>query len=177
MSGTDGDPDETDDSSLLFTYVAPFVGVLLVAVGIGAAVPGGYALVQEEIATCDEPTIVVEGPEATAERFAGGVPSVPRLAFEELSPAEQEAFLEALADPVGEAHVGEPSPNRRTFANGSLVRFEGERHYVTVVSENPCFEAAPLQFPLGVFAIGLGTVGVLTPPLYRRLVALEQRAG
>jgi len=177
MSGVDPDTDGSEATSLLFTYVAPFVGVLLVAVGIGAAVPGGYALIQEEIATCGEPTIAVEGPTETERRFDGGAdPSVPRLAFEELSTAEQEAFREALSDAVGEAHVSGAFPNRPVFQNGTLVTYEGDRHYATVVSENPCFDAAPLQFPLGVFAIGFGFVGILTPPLYRRLVALEERA-
>ena len=68
---------------------------------------------------------------------------------------------------------GEPPPHRSAFLNGSLVSYEGERYYVAVVAENPCFVAAPLQFPLGVFAIALGIVGILTPPAYRRLVALE----
>jgi hypothetical protein len=177
MSGADRDTDGSEATSLLFTYVAPFLGVLLVAVGIGAAVPGGYALIQEDIATCGEPTIAVEGPAETERRFDGTVdPSLPRLAFEELSAAEQEAFREARSDAVGEAHVSGPFPNRPAFLNGTLVIYEGERHYATVVSENPCFDAAPLQFPLGVFAIAFGFVGILTPPLYRWLVELEERA-
>lgn len=177
MSANDDDADATDDTSPLFTYVVPFLGVLLVAVGIGAAVPGGYALIQTEIATCGEPTIAVDGPEATERRFGDGSPSIPTLAFEDLSTAEREAFREALAAPAGEAHVSGPFPDRPAFVNGTLVAYEGERYYVTVVSENPCFDAAPLQFPLGVFAIALGTLGILTPPLYRRLVELEERAG
>ena len=177
MSASDDAADATADTSPLFTYVVPFLGVLLVAVGIGAAVPGGYALIQETIATCGEPTIAVDGPESTERRFGDGAPALPTLAFEDLSNAEREAFLDALADPVGEAHVPGPFPDRQAFANGTLVAYEGERYYVTVVSENPCFDAAPLQFPLGVFAIALGTLGILTPPLYRRLVELEERAG
>jgi hypothetical protein len=176
MSASDDDADATDDTSPLFTYVVPFLGVLLVAVGIGAAVPGGYALVQERLVTCGEPTIAVEGPEATERRFGDGDPALSTLAFEDLSSAEREAFLGALGDPIGEAHVSGPFPARPAFANGTLVAYEGERYYATVVSENPCFDAAPLQFPLGVFAIALGTLGILTPPLYRRLVELEERA-
>ncbi|MFC6941838.1 hypothetical protein ACFQE8_17965 [Salinirubellus sp. GCM10025818] len=168
---------ERTPASILFTYVAPLLGVLLVAVGIGAAVPGGYAIVQEDISTCGQPTIAVEGPEETDRRFADRTPSIDRLPFEELSTAEREAFVEALSDPVGEAHVRGPFPNHRAFTNGTLITYEGERYFSTVVSENPCYEVAPLQFPLGVFAIGLGTVGILTPPLYRRLVRLEEEAG
>lgn len=168
---------ERTPTSYLFTYVAPFLGVLLVAVGIGAAVPGGYALIQQDISTCGQPSIAVESPEMTEQRFANRTPSIDRLPFEELSEAEREAFAGALADPVGEAHVDGPFPNRRAFLNGTFVTYEGERYFATVVSENPCFEVAPLQFPLGVFAIGLGTAGILTPPLYRRLVRLEEEAG
>lgn len=164
------------EESLLFTYIAPFVGVLLVAVGIGGAVPGGYALIQEDIASCGNPTIDVEGPEETAERFAYSEPDIPQLDYGELSPAEQEAFVEARDDPVGEAKVQGEFPNGQAIRNGSLITYEGEQHYTTVVSENPCFIAPQLQFPLGVFAIIFGVVGILTPPIYRKLVELEDRA-
>jgi hypothetical protein len=164
------------EESILFTYIAPFVGVLLVAVGIAGAVPGGYALIQEDIATCGEPTMSVEGPAETAERFAYSEPQLPRFAYDELAPAEQEAFLEARDDAVGEAHVSGEFPNGDAIRNGSIITYEGEQHYVTVVSENPCFIAPELQFPLGVFAIIFGVVGILTPPIYRKLVEIEQRA-
>ena len=164
------------DESILFTYVAPFVGVLVVAVGIGAAVPGGYAIIQEDITTCDEPTIAVEGPEETDQRFSERAPNLPTLGYGDLSEAEQTAFEEALADPVGEARVDGDFPNGDTFRNGSVVVYEDERHYVTVVAENPCFTAPALQFPLGVFAIIFGVFGILSPPIYRKLVELEERA-
>lgn len=171
-------PDETDDeewTSIVFTYGVPFVGVLIVAVGIAAAVPGAYGIIQEDIADCGDPTIVVEGPEATAERFDGNPPAaVERLQFSELSESEQAAFEEALADPIGEAHVRESFPRYDTFLNGTVVTYETEEYYATVVADNPCFETAALQFPLGVFAIALGVVGILTPPAYRKLVALER---
>jgi len=164
------------DESILFTYVAPFVGVLVVAVGIGAAVPGGYAIIQEDITTCDQPTVAVEGPEETSERFDAASPNLPSLQYEELSDAEQEAFVDALNDPVGEARVDGAFPNGDTFRNGTIVVYEDERHYATVVAENPCFIAPELQFPLGVFAIIFGVVGILSPPVYRKLVDLEERA-
>ncbi|WP_276271919.1 hypothetical protein [Haloarcula litorea] len=162
--------------SAVFTYVAPFVGVLLVAVGIGAAVPGGYAIIQQDISECGDPTIAVEDPAATERRFGQAAPTLARFQFEALSEAERAAFTEALDDPVGEAHVEGAFPNAAAFRNGSIVVYEGQRHYVTVVSENPCFDAAPLQFPLGVFAIAFGGLAILTPPIYRKLVALEERA-
>jgi len=164
------------EESILFTYIAPFVGVLLVAVGIGGAVPGGYAIIQEDIATCDQPTLAVEGSGETAERFSDTQPQLPELAYEELAPAEQDAFREALDDPIGEAYVDGEFPNGPAIRNGSIIVYEGERHYATVVSENPCFIAPELQFPLGVFALIFGLVGILTPPMYRKLAELEERA-
>jgi hypothetical protein len=159
---------------VVFTYGAPFVGVLLVAVGIGAAVPGAYDVIQEEISTCGEPTIHVESAAATERRFGEAPPpSVERLRAAALSPAERAAVEEALSAPRGEAHVVGAFPNAGAFRNGTLVTVAGERHYATLVAENPCFAAAPLQLPLGAFAIALGLVGILTPPAYRRLVALE----
>jgi len=164
------------DESILFTYIAPFVGVLLVAVGIGGAVPGGYAIIQEDITDCDQPTMAVEGPEETTERFNESRPNLPRLQYESLSEAEQAAFTDALADPRGEARVAGSFPNGDTVRNGSVIVYEGEEHYATVVAENPCFVAPELQFPLGVFTIIFGVVGILTPPIYRKLIELEERA-
>lgn len=164
--------------SALFTYGAPFLGILLVAVGIGAAVPGAYDLIQEDISTCSAPTVAVESAEETREHF-GDPPRVnlTEREFEALSEAERAAFREALRDPQGEAHVPADAPNLPAFRNGTFVVRDGARHYVTVVSDNPCFSAPPLGFPLGVFAIALGIVGILTPPAYRKLVELEADAG
>lgn len=168
---------EEPEESFLFTYVAPLVGVLLVAIGIAAAVPGAYAMIQSDIAVCGTPTISVDLSEQTQERFGGQAPAgVTRLQFDELSAAEQEAFKEALNDSNGEAHLEGEFPHRPQFENGTLVRYQGESYYTYVVSENPCFAAAPLQFPLGLFAIAFGTIAILTPPLYRKLVEIERQA-
>jgi hypothetical protein len=172
-SDADADAD-ADSESALFTYGVPFVGVLVVAVGIAAAVPGAYALIQEDITTCGAPTVAVESPEETDRRFGDRPPAtVDRLDFTALAAAEQAAFEAALDDPIREAHVEGEFPNAEAFRNGTLVAYDGEQYYATVVAENPCFQAPPLQFPLGVFAIALGVVGILTPPAYRKLVALE----
>jgi hypothetical protein len=167
---------DEDVDSVLFTYVAPFVGVMLISIGIGGAVPGGYALVQDDLRDCDSPTIVVEPPERAAALVDGDGPSLARLDFEELSAAERTAFTDALDAPRREAHVDGAFPNRPAFENGTVVTYQGERYYSTIVAENTCFRAPPLGFPLGVFAIALGTVAVLVPPAYRKLVALERRA-
>lgn len=173
---TPDEPDADDaDRSLLFTYVVPLVGVLLLAVGIAAAVPGVYAHIQEDITTCGAPTIAVETPEETEQRFGEGPDAnLPEFEFAALSPAERAAFREALAHPLHEARVDGAFPHHPEFVNGTLVTYEGERYYTTVVAENPCFEAHPLQFPLGAFATALGIIGILAPPGYRRLVALEE---
>lgn len=168
--------DDGEDTSLLFTYVTPFVGVLLIAIGIGGAVPGGYALIQDELRDCDSPTILVESSERAAELTDEGSPRLAQLDFAELSDAEQTAFTEALDAPRHEAHIHGSFPNRPAFANGTIVSYQGERYYSTIVAENTCFRAPPLGFPLGVFAIGLGTVAVLFPPMYRKLVDLERQA-
>lgn len=168
--------DESEDTSLLFTYVAPFVGVLLIAIGIGGAVPGGYALIQDELRDCDSPTIVVEPPERVAELVDNGGPQLDRIPFEDLTAAEQEAFVEALDAPRGEAHIYGSFANRPAFERGVIVTYQGEQYYSTIVAENTCFRAPALGFPLGLFAIGLGTVAVLIPPAYRKLVELEERA-
>jgi hypothetical protein len=162
------------ETSTVFTYGAPFVGVLLVSIGIAAAVPGAYGILQNPD-DCGNPTISVEGPDRTQSQFDGEPPStVTRLDYETLSPAEQTAFEDALAAPVGEAELRGDAPHYRSFVNGTLVTYEGERHYLTVVAENACYEGARLQFPLGVFAIALGIVGILTPPGYRKLIELEE---
>lgn len=163
------------DDSVLFTYGAPFVGVLLVAIGIAAAVPGAYALLQDTD-TCGTPTISVEDADRTADRFGGDAPAaIARLDFQTLSTAEQEAIQAALDDAVGEAELRRAaSPNYPQLVNGSLVTIDGQQHYVTTVAQNTCYDAARLQFPLGVFAIALGIVGILTPPGYRKLIALEE---
>jgi len=164
------------DESIIFTYVAPFVGVLLVAVGIGGAVPGGYAIIQEDITSCDAPTIAVEGPEETAQRFNETNPNLTTLEYETLSEDEQAAFDEALADPRGEARVEGSFPNGDTIRNGTVIMYDDERHYVNVVAENPCYTTPALQFPLGVFTIIFGVVGILSPPIYRKLIELEEQA-
>lgn len=163
--------------SPLFGYAVPLVGVVLVAVGIGAAVTGGYAALERPGETCGNPTVAVESPERSQRYVDNPRLDLVRLAFEDLAPAERAAFREALSAPVGEAEVRGAFPNARAFTNGTLVAYRGRRYYATVVAENTCFVAPPLQLPLGLLALGLGTIAVLTPPVYRKLVALETEVG
>ncbi|UPW00870.1 hypothetical protein M0R88_01915 [Halorussus gelatinilyticus] len=185
MSGTSGPPrtDRTTRGALL-TYGAPLLGALLVAAGIAGSVLGGYAIVQDEFGLCGDPTIGVSDPptatgaESAGESAAGAEggqadtagPVLARFDLDDLSPAERRAIERALAEPGGQADVRGAFPNREAFEQGAVVRVEGRRYYVTVVSSVECLGVDPLVLPLGLVAILLGIGGVLTPPAYRRLL-------
>jgi len=155
------------------TYGAPLFGVLLLAIGIGGGVLGGYAIVQQELSLCGNPTIAVESPAATERRVTAQPynPALPSFAFDELAPAERRAVGEAVARPNGQADVRGAFPHRSAFVQGALVSYRGADRYATVVSRNACLSIDPFVFPLGVVSIVLGIAGVLTPPAYRALVA------
>jgi hypothetical protein len=84
----------------LVTYAAPFLGVLLVTVGIAGGVMGGYSVVQTELDLCGDPSIEVASEERTAQYTGTDGPTLARLSVAELSPAERDAFRRALADPT-----------------------------------------------------------------------------
>ena len=162
----------------LLTYGVPFVGTVLLAAGIGAAVLGGYGAVQAEAGLCGAPFIGVESPAETDQRLSGygdGGPTLRRVAFENLSDAERDAFEEAIDAPGREGSVDGEFPDREAFADGVLVDYEGETYYATLRSDNACTSVDPLLFPLGLAAMAFGTLGVLTPPLYRRYAAFERK--
>ncbi|WP_135821940.1 hypothetical protein [Halostella litorea] len=162
----------------LLTYGVPFVGTVLLAAGIGAAVLGGYGAVQGEAGLCGTPLVGVESPEETERLLSGygaGGPTLQRVAFENLSAAEREAFEEALDAPDGEGSVDGAFPNRGAFADGVLVDYGGETYYATLRSDKACTSVDPLLLPLGLAAMAFGALGVLTPPLYRRYAAFERR--
>ncbi|UPV74842.1 hypothetical protein M0R89_01940 [Halorussus limi] len=177
MSERPGPPrtDRTTRGALL-TYGAPFVGALLVAVGIAGSVLGGYAVVQEEFGLCGDPTIGVSdspaavGAGAGPSELAGGGPVLAQFDVSDLSPAERRAVERALAEPGGQADVRGAFPHEESFRRGAVVRVEGDRYYVTLVSSVECLGVDPLVLPLGLVAILLGIGGVLTPPAYRRLL-------
>jgi hypothetical protein len=157
------------------TYGPPFLGTLLVALGLAGGVVGGYAVVQAELGLCGDPTIVVSSPEATAQLTAERPPgpALQQFAIAELSPAERRAVSTAVAEPTGEAVVRGRFVHRRAFERGALVDYRGATRYVAVASTTTCLAVNPLLFPLGVVSILLGVVGILVPPVYRRLLALE----
>jgi len=192
--GESADEDVPFADSPLLVYVIPFAGALLVAGGIAAGVVGAYAPVQDELGLCGSPTIHVSSPGETADLVGnggggsgdggggsgeggggdGGGPSVDRLAFDDLTAAEQRAFEAALSDPFGEGAVRGSFANRAAFERGVVIRYEGTERYAALTSADECTSVDPLLFPLGVAAILLGVVWILAPPMYRRFAALER---
>lgn len=155
------------------TYAAPFLGVLLVTVGIAGGVMGAYSVVQSDLDLCGNPAIEVASEETTARYTGPGGPSLERLDIFELTSAERGAFREALDSPTREAEIRGEVEHLPQFRAGVIVEYERGERYVTLASSNPCVGTPALLFPLGVVAILLGIGGVLTPPLYRRLAAFE----
>lgn len=161
------------DSKFL-TYAIPFAGSLLIAMGIGAGVVGAYSPLQQNLGLCDDPTISVSTPAETAELTnSSDGPTLDRIDFESLSPAEQRAVEEAIDDPFNEGSVSGTFENRAAFERGVLIRYEGTLRYATLTSNNRCTTVDPLLFPLGVAAILLGVVWILAPPMYRRFAIVE----
>lgn len=170
--------DERVTVSTLLTYGAPFFGTLLVAVGIAGGILGGYAAVQAELGLCGDSTIVVYTPgqsEQYTEPQTG--PTLRRLSVAELTPAERHAFEEAVRSTRGEADVQGRFVHRQAFRRGVLVTRDGTMRYATIASTNSCLSVDPLLFPLGVVSILLGVLGILTPPLYRKVLEREERTG
>jgi len=169
------------NTDALLTYGAPFVGAILLSLGIAGGVLGGYSAIQSDLGLCGDPIIGVDTAEDT-ERLQqgygeGGGPTLPHIAYENLSEAEQAAFEEALAASNREGTVAGEFTHRDLIEGGVLVTYEGEEYYTTLASENRCLSADPLLLPLGIVGILLGIGGVLTPPLYRWYLAFERRQG
>ncbi|SEQ06728.1 hypothetical protein [Natrinema salaciae] len=161
----------TSSESLVLTYAAPFLGVLLIASGLPLAITGGYVVVQDGIGLCGTPSITAD-PVAEGETPPETVETLPAAA---LSPAERTALEEAIDSPLQEANVDGEMANREALLEGAIVEYEGERYYVQITSQNSCLEVAPLLFPIGGIAILVGIAGVLTPPIYRKMAGFEER--
>lgn len=163
------------DDSIVVVYVAPFLGTLLLTVGIAAGVMGGYTVVQQEFDLCGDPTIEVADANTTAQYEGQGAPSTPRIPVEELTPAERRAFHEALEAPSGEAEIDGEVAHLDAFSEGAIVTYEDGSRYVTLVSLNRCLVVPPLLLPLGIVSMFVGVVAIATPPIYRRIEAFESR--
>lgn len=154
-------PGEVEDhESRVLTYGVPFVAALLVAVGIAGVVLGGWGLVQPAVGGCDDPVISVSTEAQTDQRLQDErwAASVERLEFDELTPAEQRAFLEALESPQREGRVEGDFDNREAFREGVVVSRDGTERYATVVSTNECLSVDPLLLPLGAVTLLVGLV-------------------
>ncbi|WP_226041657.1 hypothetical protein [Natrinema sp. DC36] len=157
--------------SLLLTYAAPFLGVVLIAIGLPLAIVGGYVVVQDGVGLCGNPTITA----TPADEYEGALATIETLPVEDLTSAEREALEEAIDSPLQEAKVDGEMANRGTLLEGAIVEYEGDRYYVQIASLNSCLEVAPLLFPIGAIAIIVGILGVLTPPIYRKMAGFEER--
>ncbi|MFC6717679.1 hypothetical protein ACFQGT_08570 [Natrialbaceae archaeon GCM10025810] len=165
------EPPTEPGESLVLTYVVPFFGVMLIAVGLSSAILGGYVVMQDSFGLCNDPDVEVRAIED------GDPPgrTVDRIAFEDLSSAEQRAVEEATTSTLEEARVEGQMENREALLEGAIVEVDGEPYYVRIASQNSCLEAEPLLFPLGSVAVLLGIAGVLTPPIYRKMAGFEER--
>ena len=166
-----GEPTASEES-LLLTYAAPFLGVLLIAAGIPLSIVGGYVVVQDSFGLCGDPSLEVRHLEE------GDPPSetVSALSYDDLTAGEQEAIREAIDSPLEESTIDRDRlEHRGELLEGAVVEVDGESYYVRIASQNSCLEAEPLLFPIGGIAILVGTMGVLTPPIYRKLAGFEQR--
>ncbi|MFB1065336.1 hypothetical protein [Natrinema sp. H-ect4] len=157
--------------SLLLTYAAPFLGVVLIAIGLPLAIVGGYVVVQDGVGLCGEPTLTT----TPADEYEGALATIETLPAEELSAAERTALEEAIDSPLREGKVTGELANREALLEGAIVEYEGDRYYVQIASLNSCLEVAPLLFPIGAIAIVVGILGVLTPPIYRKMAGFEER--
>jgi len=163
----------------LLTYGVPFVGSVLLAIGIAGAIMGGFALLQPAVGGCGEPQITVASAQETERLREGytpaGGPELDRLRIAELSPAERRAVRAGIEDPGEAVPIEGAAPHRGAFRRGVLVVADDRDHYVTLSTADNCTQVSPLLLPLGLAAGLLGVVGVATPPLYRRYLAFERR--
>jgi hypothetical protein len=168
------------NTDAVLTYGAPFLGAVLLSLGIAGGVVGGYSVVQTELGLCGNPIVTVETAEDTErlqDGYGEGGPTLDRIPLSNLSAAEREAVEAARDASTREGEVDGAFPNREAIERGVLVTADGEAYYTTLASDNECLAADPLLLPLGVVGILLGIGGVLTPPLYRWYLAFERRQG
>lgn len=151
--------------------VARIVGAILIATGIGGAVVGGYAAVQEDAGWCNKPTIyVLDAQEADDILESNGSrgPTLSRIGYESLTAAEQRAIESALAGPDNVGEVKGAFPHAETFERGVIVRRGTEDYYAAVASYDECVAVPALTLPVGLTVVGLGIGAVLVPSFVGR---------
>lgn len=146
------------DRTDTIAFTVRFLGAVLLAIGIGAAVVGGYALFQEDLGLCGNPLLEVSSPSAPA--------SGPTFAASDLSGPERAALDEAVNGPTSD---GEIDGTIRTDAlrEGAVVSYQGDRYYAAIGSLNECVSIDPLVFPLGMALVALGAAAYVSPTLRR----------
>ena len=148
------------ESSPLVDYGLPILGVLLVATGTGGAVYGGYVVLQGQLGLCGTPTIGVWP--ADSAKSQGGLEDRPldleTLPYEDLSPAEQRAFEDAVRSPNDDGGVSGAFPHEPAFRRGVLVTYRGETRYATLESPDTCAAADPLLLPISLLLVGAGAL-------------------
>jgi hypothetical protein len=159
----------TVTSRSMQAYAVSFVGVLVLSASIGGVVVGAYAAVQEDLGLCGNPILEVRSSEDTDALVAGdAAPNPPQLEYEELTPAEQRGFREALNSVNNEEEVEGNVEHLTTFRNGALVTYRGEEHYVAVSSFNKCVPFDALSVPLSIVGLIVGAGLYVAPGLWRR---------
>lgn len=149
-----------EEVSRVLTYGVPFVAALLVALGIAGVVLGGWSVVQPAVGGCGDAVVAVSTPAETEQRLADEqwAASVDRLAYDDLSTAEQRAFHEALESPRRRGTVEGEFPHRDSFRRGVVVTRDGTERYATLAATNECLAVSPLALPLGVASLLVGFV-------------------
>jgi hypothetical protein len=180
----------TVDRTYLFTYVVPTIAAFVLAAGIGGAVLGAYAPLQQNTGLCGESEFTVFPPGE-----GGPSPTVadsgvfPVFGFDELSEEEKRAFREALASPINAAEISGETEHAGAFGtgvesgtgaddaeDGAVVRYEGEAYFVASVPHD-CTNVAPLILPLSLVGLLVGTAGMLTPIVWRRRIGRPLHGG
>lgn len=159
----------TPNRARQLAFVLPFVGLLLFSAGAGATVLGAYGAAQEELGLCGKPVVDITPPEeqsvTAGTRFG---PGFPRLAYGDLTPAEQDAFREALRTPRHTGTIDGRFAHVSAFRDGVVITYEGEEYYGTVATYDRCVSVGPLVLPLGVVGVGAGVALFVLPNLGRR---------
>lgn len=153
-----GDIDE--EVPRVLTYGVPFVAALLVALGVAGVALGGWSVVQPAVGGCGDAVIAVSTPAETEQRLADEqwAASVDRLAYEDLSVAEQRTFDEALRSPRHRGTVEGGAEHRAALRRGAIVTRNGTERYTTLAATNECLAVSPLALPLGAASLLVGFV-------------------
>ena len=163
------------DRTYLFTYIVPVIGAFVLAAGIGGAVLGAYAPLQQDSGLCGESELTVFPPGDTGP-VTGGSDVFSTFAFGELTPEEQRGFREALRSVNNAAEIPSDTEHAESFRTGAVVSYQGNEYYVATTLHE-CTNVDPLVLPLSFLGLVLGTIGMLTPIAWRRRIGRPLHGG